>query len=158
LSTVLGIASRYPQDRLKVTFLAVSAEGPALETLESWHGSLGTDLARQLADLSQVIRNRFDPLRPDAIAVKRVESPFRKPPDHYDARVSLEAIAMLTAEHLGCRHFSYRTGELKSRFGGRDPGDVVREIFASCPEGEEAAEAAAAAYAALKDLGHEIKV
>jgi hypothetical protein len=157
-ATVLGIASRYGGNRAKVTFVAVSTEGPTFELLAGWRGTRGTDLASQLADVYRTVHNRFDPLRPQAIAVKRAESPIRRPPAHYDARVAVEAVVMLAAEHLGCRHFDYRTQELRSRFDGQDPMEVARGVFPACVGDDEAAEAAAAAYAALGDLGHEIEI
>jgi hypothetical protein len=154
--TALGIASRYSDHRLRITFVVVSPAGPTLTVLDSWQGTRQSDLPSQLADIYQIIRNRFDPVRPQALAVKRAESPVRRPPDHYDARTSFEGVAMLAAEHLGCRHFDYRTGELKRLLDAPDVLAVTREKFPACPEGDEAVEAAAAACAALGELGHQI--
>jgi len=63
---------------------------------------------------------------------------------------------MLTAEQLGYRFFAYRTRELKRRLGVDDPLTVVRARFGGLEEDEDA-EAAVAACAALRDLGHEIE-
>lgn len=158
-STVLGAASRHEGGRLKVSFVMVSSDGPTLEVLPAWHGTQGAELGQQLTDTYQTIRNRFDPVRPTSVAVKRVESPsFGRPDEHYDARTSFEAVAMLSADQLGCRHFDYRTRELKARFGGQDPLAVAQRVFPACPNDDVTTEATAAALAALIDLGHEIEV
>lgn len=155
---VVGVASRFPDERLKAHFALVAVNGgTTVEVLDRWLGTRRTDLPSQLADLHQVIRNRTDPINPTAIAVKRAESPGGRPPHTYDCRVSLEAIVMLTAEQLGHGFFAYRTRELKRCLEADDPLAVVRGAFGNL-EADEDAEAVAAACAALRDLGHEIQL
>jgi hypothetical protein len=154
---VVGVASRFPEERLKAHFAVVAVEeAPTIEILDRWLGTRRTDLPSQLADFHQVVRNRADPNEPTAIAVKRVESPVRRPPHSYDCRVSLEAVVMLAAEQLGYRFFAYRTRELQARLEVDDPLGLMRRAFAGL-EADEDAGAAAAACAALRDLGHEIE-
>jgi hypothetical protein len=155
---VLGIASRFADDRLRAHFvLAALRPSVSVTRLAPWQGTRRTDLPSQLADLHQVIRNRADPIDPLAIAVKRAESPPRRPPHHYDCRVSLEAVAMLVAEELGLQHFGYRRQDLKRLLGSQDPLGLAREVGGL--EADEPAEAAAAACAAMRELlGHELEL
>src|SRR5436190_293457 len=92
--TVLGLASRAGGERLHARMVAValsSDDDLEVRSVEPWEGTRGTDDARQLVDLHDAIVNVLDPKRqgaPQAVAVKRVESPSRgRPSAAYDRRI-----------------------------------------------------------------------
>lgn len=152
---MLGLASRGDSDRLSVWFIEVRvAEDGDIEvaTLEPWQATRGRDDASQLIDVHDAISNAVDTPRLGAIAavaVKRVESPRKRPSNPYDRRIRFEGAAMLAAHGAGKRYFAYRSNQLGR---GAELASKARTVTGA-PTDSEALEALDAACAALGDLG-----
>lgn len=151
---VLGVASSAGDQHLTahLVFVQLADDGElSVSEQEIWEGTRGQDPARQLIDLRDAIRNLLTSgsAAPDAVAVKRVELPFRgKPKSTYDDRVRFEGAAMMAAVEAGKRYFGYRKVEL------RRGSDLVTVALATpdCPSSDSGKEGVAAACAALSDL------
>jgi len=152
---VLGLACRGDSDRLSVWRVEVQVKGDGsvgVVELDPWQGTRGRDDASQLIDVHDAIVNALDSPRLgafSAVAVKRTESPPRRPSNPYDRKVRFEGAAMLAAHAQGKRYFGYRKNQLGR---GSDLAEQARAAAAT-PLGDEALEAVDAACAALRDLG-----
>src|SRR4051794_14962028 len=88
--SVIGLASRGDKDRLSVWFVAVRLlpDGQVdVRELESWQATRGTDDGSQLLDVHDAVVNAIDAKKlgkPNAVAVKRVETPRGRPSKPYD--------------------------------------------------------------------------
>jgi hypothetical protein len=132
----------------------VRVEGDALDLtfMPAWRATRN-DEARSLADLVDALSNTLDRKRseaPAAVAVKRVETPFRgKPGKSYDQRTRAETTAMVAASQQGIRYFGFRTNEIRSR--GKDLR-ISAEAHAEYPDDTDLRDAIHAACAALSAL------
>jgi hypothetical protein len=151
---VLGLATSISDSALIVhrVVVRVSNGDVELNVMDAWK-AIRKDEARSLGDLADALSNSLDRKReraPDALAIKRVESPIRgRPSGSYDQRTRAEGAAMIAAASQGARYFGYRAVEIRPR------GKALREAAAALPQypaDDDRRDAIAAACAALSDL------
>jgi hypothetical protein len=153
---VLGIATSSSAGVLTVyrMIVGIADEQVSVERLEPWRGS-AADEARSMGDLVDALSNTLDRRRqdaPQALAVKRTESTFRRPSNAYDQKIRAEGVAMVAASSQGRPYFAYRTNQLTRG------GDLRREAadhpqYPSSDEDQDAVAAACEALAALRNGG-----
>jgi hypothetical protein len=149
---VLGIATSSRDGALIVSRVIVRLTGDDVEVerLKPWQGT-PRDEARSQRDLVDALGNVLDRKRdgaPEALAVKRPESPVSRPTVPYDQKTRAEGAAMIAATSQGRRYFSYRKGQL----GHGEALNEAAKAHANYPSAEGEQDAVAAACAALAEL------